>query len=225
MLLVYAAAAAVTLAGTALGLKYANVYISEKGEEGEKKPLSLKASAFVILLCLAFNMLSVYVMSLGNEEPIHIIEYATAVCGLMISSVTDIRLKLIPNKVCLAMALLWAAETGIGCIFLGSDILMELISSFIGALFGGGILLLGRLLSRNGMGMGDVKLLAATGLLIKFDMMLGLLMWGLIISVIFGVGLMLVKKVKSSHAISMAPFFLAGTVITNAAVLISYIST
>ncbi len=222
-MLIYISASLIAVISLIIGLKYADSYIHKKDDTIEKSYFTPKFIIPFVLVCTAFCIFSVFVMKRDDESAIDIIRYVTVICGLTLSSVTDIKLKLIPNVFCLAMIGACVLEIAVSCIFFKEAIAFELISSLIGGVFGGGLLLIGRLISRNGMGMGDVKILFAAGLLLRFDKMFGLLFWGLIFSVFFGVGLMIFKKVKSSYTISMAPFFLAGAAALNIVAFISQI--
>lgn len=221
MIVVYLTAAAVTTVGAFVGLKYTDKYISLKSENHEQKYFTPKFLIPFLTVAILYSIFSVYILNLDGEPYIDIIKYVTAICGLLLSSITDIKLKLIPNVFCVAMICVWGVETVIGWLLLNYDIGIELLASLIGGLFGGGLLLIGRLFSRNGMGMGDVKIMFSLGLLLKFDKVLGLLFWGLVFSLIFGLALILLKRAKMSSSISMAPFFLAGTVMLNIAIFIS----
>lgn len=223
MIAVYISAVLITVAGLVVGLKYADGYIHKKDETIKKSYFTLPFVLPIVLICTAYCAFSVFTLSLEDNTKMDIIGYVTVICGLTLSSVTDIKLKLIPNVFCLAMIIAWAVELILACLLFEADLIFELLSSLIGGVFGGGLLLIGRLISKNGMGMGDVKIMFASGLLLKFDKMFGLLFWGLIFSVIFGIGLMIFKKVKASFAISMAPFFLAGAVAMNVITFITHI--
>ena len=220
---IYISAALIAVISLISGLKYADIYIHKRDETAEKSYFTPKFLVPFVLICTAFCVFSVFVMKKNQETTMDIIRYVTVICGLSLSSVTDIKLKLIPNVFCLSMIAACILEIAVSCIFFKEALVYELMSSLIGGVFGGGLLLIGRLISRNGMGMGDVKILFAAGLLLRFEKMFGLLFWGLIFSVFFGVGLMIFKKVKSSHTISMAPFFLSGAAAMNIIAFISQI--
>lgn len=222
-MILYISAALISVVTLIFGMKYADSYIHKKDEATEKSYFTPKFLVPFVLICTAFCVFSVFVMKKSGEAAMDIIRYVTVICGLSLSSVTDIKLKLIPNIFSLAMIVACILEIAVSCIFFNGAIAFELMSSLIGGVFGGGLLLIGRLISRNGMGMGDVKILFSAGLLLRFDKTFGLLFWGLIFSVFFGIGLMIFKKVKSSYTISMAPFFLAGTAAMNVIVFISQI--
>lgn len=205
----------------AFGLQYARHYIRTRSDN-----TTLKTSVQIILLTafatyICFMVYSMYRMA---YIPTIIARHLTAMCGLAVSAVTDIKAKLIPNLVCIVMIILWAVEIAVNVILGETNLLFELEAALIGAALGGGLLLVGRLISRNGMGMGDIKLMFAAGLLLGFDDMFGLLLWGLILSLVFSLVLIIMKKAKGSTLICMAPFFLAGEVVSQLFSFISFLS-
>ncbi len=223
MIIVYIIAVMISMMAVAIGFAYSDRYIKKKGCEQTRKLFSPIVVIPATVFCAAYSIFSVYSLSMNNFTGIDIIQYVTAVCGLLLSSITDIKLKLIPNVFCVALVIAWALETAVGCIFCEYSWQSELIASIIGGAFGGGLLLIGRLFSKNGMGMGDIKLLLSIGLLLKFDKTLALLFWGLIFSLFYGISLIVLKKAKMSSQISMAPFFLSGAVMLNISMFVSYV--
>lgn len=213
----------ITSAGLVAGTKYADSYIRQRDESFTKSYFSLRFLIPAVLLCGVFSIFTAFSMNLYGEAQTEPIRYAAVLCALTLSSITDLRLKLIPNIFSLSLIIFWVIETAAEVLFFNADIVAAVVSSLIGGLFGGGLLLIGRLISRNGMGMGDVKIMFAAGLLLRFDRAFGLIFWALLFALIFGVMLMIIKKVKSSTTLCMAPFFLAGAVAGNIVEFISYI--
>lgn len=213
----------VTSAGLIAGTRYADYYIRQRDETFTKSFFSVRFLIPIILACGIFAIFSTISMSLNGELLTAPIRYSAVLCALTLSSITDIRLKLIPNIFSLSLIIFWVIITAIEVLLLNSDIAVAVGASLIGGVFGGGLLLIGRLISRNGMGMGDVKIMFAAGLLLRFDREFGLIFWGLLFALICGVLLMIIKKVKSSTTLCMAPFFLAGAAAANIAEFISYI--
>lgn len=135
----------------------------------------------------------------------------------------DLKLKLIPNRALLAMLIGWAVLTA-GQIIAEGWSAGILIDAAFGCIAAGGIFFIGNLISRNGMGMGDVKLMAVSGLYLGFNKVMGLVFWALLLAVIAGISLMAAKKAKIKTAIPLAPFFLCGAVVSNALYIISGLS-
>lgn len=220
--ILYAIIGVLVAVGITAGMKYIDVYIHTKDESFEKSLFSPKYIIPTEVICIGFTVFSAFSMLLNGASYIDVIEYAAVICALTLATITDIKLKLIPNILSIAMIAVWLLGTTLDILLFGADFFTEVVSSLIGGLFSGGLLLLGRLISKNGMGMGDVKIMFAVGLLLKFDRTLGSLFLALILSLIVGIGLMIFKKVKKTYTICMAPFFLSGAVISAVAEFISY---
>lgn len=213
----------ITAIGLLAGTRYADFYIRLRDESFTKPFFSFRFLVPAILACGAFAVFSTISMNQIEESQMSPIRYAAVLCVLTLSSITDIRLKLIPNVFSLSLIIFWVFETAVEVLLFNADIAVTVGASVIGGLFGGGLLFIGRLISRNGMGMGDVKIMFSAGLLLRFDRAFGLIFWALLFALICGIMLMIVKKVKSSETLCMAPFFLAGAASVNIAEFISYI--
>jgi leader peptidase (prepilin peptidase)/N-methyltransferase len=127
----------------------------------------------------------------------------------VIVTISDLTYMLIPNKVLL--------------IFLGIITILRFIyhpdpfwNYLFGAAAGGGILLLIALLSRGGMGMGDVKLFFLFGAVIGFPHILVALFLSSLLGSIIGLFLLLLKVVHRKQGIPFGPFLAAGTMIAYA---------
>ncbi len=206
------------------GLMYTDRYFDRVCDTAAEKKLGLRAKLLITAAFLGGCVFLTAVSGITAQGNFYTIGTVTALCGMTVSAVTDIKTRLIPNTVCAAMIAAWLVEYLTECIFFGGDLLTELIASLIGAAFGGGLLFIGRLISKNGMGMGDIKLMFSAGLLMKFDGVFGVLFWGFVLSLIYSVILLALKKAKRDTLICMAPFFLAGAVISKIFLFISYLN-
>ncbi len=132
------------------------------------------------------------------------------VCLLVVVAFIDLNLMIIPNRMNLIIA-----GIGILVLFLGWGVTWK--DSFLGGLIGGGILLLlgglsSWLLHKEGMGGGDIKLMAACGLYLGVVKVV----WALMISVYIAGAILIVmlvsKKLKRDQQVSFGPFLSAGTI-------------
>lgn len=138
---------------------------------------------------------------------------AQGLIGLLLASlavivtVSDIRYMRIPNAVLLA--------------FLPPLLLLRLLEPdgrsyaeyALGAIAGGGVLLLVALLSRGGMGMGDVKLLALIGLALGWKGALLTLLLGSFAGTAAGLVLLLRRRSKLRQPMPFGPFLMLGALI------------
>ena len=94
---------------------------------------------------------------------------------------------------------------------------ISFVDSILGLLLGGGSLLLVAglyylLTKKEGMGLGDVKLLAMMGAFLGWQSILFIIMIGSITGAVIGVAAMLIKKKDRRYAIPFGPFLSLGAV-------------
>lgn len=128
------------------------------------------------------------------------------------TSVIDLRLMIIPDKLSLPMIFL-------GLVAASVHPELTLLSSLGGILAGGGVLYLLAWLywlvrKDVGMGMGDVKLLAALGAWLGYQGILPTMFFGSIIGAVFGLTAMLISgKLNLKSALPFGPFLGLGALI------------
>ena len=130
-------------------------------------------------------------------------------------SVIDMREHRLPNNLVAIAALLGLAAVAASAISSGDP--GSLVRAVLGAVMVFGVLLVMALIAPSGLGMGDVKLGAVTGLYLGW---LGWswLFWGTFIG--FGIGavwavaLIMLKKAQSSTPIAFGPFLILGVVVS-----------
>ena len=131
-----------------------------------------------------------------------------------IASVTDIKMKKIPNRVVLAMLASWALIMA-PYVFVDAGMAIALIvESLLGLALGGGLFLLAYFISRKGLGGGDVKFMAAAGLFLGTGGAITTMLSGTILAALTGGAMMLLKKIGKKDTIPLAPFLFAGMLIT-----------
>jgi leader peptidase (prepilin peptidase)/N-methyltransferase len=89
----------------------------------------------------------------------------------------------------------------------------EIIAGILGGLIGGGFLLIITLLYPKGMGMGDVKFLAMSGVFLGWEKALFILFSGSVLGLLVIIPLMLLKKIDRKSAFPFGPFLVVGTLI------------
>jgi leader peptidase (prepilin peptidase)/N-methyltransferase len=124
---------------------------------------------------------------------------------LVAVSVTDVRERVIPNRLLLGAVTAWAA----GAVTFGQTGAVEHIAA---AVLISLPLLVAALLKPEGMGMGDVKLVAVIGLFLGWQAWPALLV-GLALAGMTGVMVSLGRRqAPSETSLPLAPFLAAGTV-------------
>ncbi|ADU31342.1 prepilin peptidase [Evansella cellulosilytica] len=126
---------------------------------------------------------------------------------LMIITVSDLKTMLIPDKVLI--------------IFLVIFIVLRLVhpltpwwDSLLGASVGFGVLLLLAIVSKGGMGGGDIKLFGVIGIILGFyGVLVTLFLASFIGAIVGGIGLV-TKKVRRGNPIPFGPFIAVGAIIS-----------
>jgi prepilin signal peptidase PulO-like enzyme (type II secretory pathway) len=128
--------------------------------------------------------------------------------------VIDIKTKHIPNILVLAMIAGWLLVI-MPMVFIDTENgISLLVDSIYGLLMGGGLFLLVYLLSRKGLGGGDVKFMSAAGLYLGFSGTIPVILFGTILAALTGLVLIMLKKINRKDSIPLAPFLFIGIIIT-----------
>ncbi|MGG5254890.1 prepilin peptidase [Neobacillus sp. SM06] len=129
----------------------------------------------------------------------------TLISLLMIIFVSDLRYMLIPDKILLIFS----------GIFLLERIVIPLTpwrDSLFGAATGFLLLLAIALISKGGMGGGDIKLFAVIGFVLGVKLVVLSFFLSALYGAIFGIAALLLKIVKRRQPIPFGPFIVAGTI-------------
>lgn len=89
----------------------------------------------------------------------------------------------------------------------------NIIQMVFGAILCLMLLLICRLLSRNSIGMGDIKLFSALGLYFGYDIM-HVMFFSFLCTAIYSIYMLLFKKMKKKDSVPMGPFIFLGTVLS-----------
>jgi len=128
-----------------------------------------------------------------------------AVGVLMIISFYDIRYGLIYDRLVILLALL-----SLYPLFAG-DISWE--NALLGSIMGSSLLEALRYLSRGGLGFGDVKFVAALGLWLGIENILLCLLLASMLGVLYGVGMLLGRRMQRNTPIPFGPFLALGALL------------
>ncbi len=155
---------------------------------------------FILLLTLRKNKVDNYLL----------LQYQIVCIFGYLGSVFDLKFRKIPNKLIIYMMIAWAVII-IPQVFLQTEVALNYIfKGLIGFLVGGGISFFVYLISRQGLGGGDVKFMAASGLYLGLDGVISMMLYGSIIAAITSLFLVLIKKVGKKDAIPLVPFLYLG---------------
>jgi len=127
-------------------------------------------------------------------------QFAIIILSGMVIFYTDIKYKKIPNIINLLIFLA-------GCFYMiySKDYLLHITGAFV---LGGGLLLFAAI--TKGFGMGDVKYLIASGLLLGLKVATNGLLIGVILGGVYGLYLVIIKKAKGKDTFAYGPFLVIG---------------
>lgn len=144
------------------------------------------------------------------------IRYLILLAGLFVIAWIDQRQKRIPNQILIVLA---AGRLGIlvaeSLVYTGYGLSL-FIAAALGALAGGGMFLLAYVLSRGGIGMGDVKLFAVLGFYLGTGSIFTVVFLTVVLSAAYSIVMLIRRKIKLKEEIPFAPFVLAGTLLAMA---------
>ncbi|MDR0492007.1 MAG: A24 family peptidase [Oscillospiraceae bacterium] len=153
------------------------------------------------------------ILCAGRMDPFITLQFGLLILFGYIAAVFDIKTKRIPNSLILIMAAAWIMSMTPE-LFLDTDLSLKLLAgSALGFAIGGGLFLLVYLISRKGLGGGDVKFIAVAGLYLRFDGVLTAMLYGSILGALTGLTLMAFKKIGRKDMIPLVPFLYLGILI------------
>ena len=161
------------------------------------KPISFRYSAVELAAAVLFIALY-WRFGLSAD----LLKYIPLLSLLLIISLIDLDTKKIPNKfvlMILAWALFWQVVNPA----------LSWADAALGLLAGGGITFLIALVSRGGMGGGDIKLLAALGFLAGWLDLLLIFFIAVLLGALAGIILIVFRKKSGKTAIPFGPFIAA----------------
>lgn len=143
-----------------------------------------------------------------------IIRYYVLIWALAVIAWIDQGSKRIPNRVLLFLLVMRTIILVLECLLYHGYWMSILMSAGTGLLFGGGMFLLCFLISRGGMGAGDVKLSAVLGYYMGGGAIFTAVFLTVLSAAIYSVIALLLKKATLKQEIPFAPFVLAGALMT-----------
>lgn len=130
--------------------------------------------------------------------------YCYAIISLLvIITVSDLAYMIIPNKILMIFA----------CVFFVLHIASgdgQWFDFLLGAMIGFGLLLLIALVSKGGMGGGDIKLFALLGFILGVKLVLLAFFFSVLYGAVIGMLLMLLRVVEKRQPVPFGPFIAAG---------------
>lgn len=181
------------------------------------KPISWQYPLVELTTGILFILL--FRSAIGDQQPaisnaVYFMYLLIINCLLLVIFVYDFKFYLIPDKTVLALVLasgIWYLVSGI---FFNLYTKNDIINTVLAAFASGGFFLLLVLLSKGkGMGMGDVKLGFALGLILGFSNTVVALFFAFILGTVVGVFLIASGEKGLKSKVPFGPFLVAGTII------------
>lgn len=161
------------------------------------------------LICIAFWMIRGRWM---NPFPLLLAELLLTFG--YVASVVDFMKKKVPNSLVGMMMGAWILVIIPQLFFHTEQTITLLMSGIAGALLGGSLFLIVYVISRKGLGGGDVKLITASGLYLGLDGILPAILYGSVLSAIAAGIMILRKKINRKDTIPLVPFLYIGMLLT-----------
>lgn len=155
-----------------------------------------------------------YLMVQYEYHILKILRYQVLLYGLLLLALLDGKEKRIPNRALGAMfgfrTLLLVTE----CVCF-PEYCLEIVLSAAGGMAGGVLLFgLAGVLTRKGIGMGDIKLIGVMGFYLGFSVLMSDLVVTMTLTILGGMAALIFGKASLRTEIAFAPFVAAGTFIT-----------
>lgn len=146
---------------------------------------------------------------------IKMIRYIVLMMAMVLIAIIDKEKMIIPNKILLILLGIRGILLIIECILnINSGLVKELIlAPVLGFLFGGGLFMLCYLITRKGIGAGDVKLFAVIGAYVGPGVLFPIMILATFFSAVWGIALVALKKIKMKDSMPFGPFAAVATIV------------
>ena len=158
------------------GLYYASQYLIDKKYNLDLKKRNIWITDGTVIAVGIIQFIAAFWIGMNRLSSLTVIQTAMTLiffCGLGILAVTDIKRKIIPNKILVLLLLFWTAGVSMLLILQTEFGLTILFESLAGGTIGGIIFLLCYLQSKGQLGAGDVKLVFVMGLYLTGERIIG----------------------------------------------------
>lgn len=191
---------------------------SDDSETADRKQLlwpSGKRLAFLIVMLAILCGMSVVLEKIYiSNTLVHNMKLLTLLALLFVAANIDARQRIIPNTLVLAGLVLrvafWIAELVISPTVFFEIFKNDMIACLLVIMF----IVVGVLIVRNGLGMGDIKLMLVMCLFQGFYGVVSSLFCSLFVVFVYAVAALLLKKKSKKDSVAFAPAILVGTIIS-----------
>ena len=160
-------------------------------------------------------LVALFVIKKGKQfDPYHLLLFVLLMVFGYFVALSDIKTKTISNSIILLMLGAWVIVM-VPKLFMDTYIgVLLLKNAILGFLIGGGLFLVVYIVSKKGLGGGDVKFMAAAGLYLGLRAVFSAMFFGTCLAAITGLILILLKRIGRKDTIPLAPFLYIGILLT-----------
>lgn len=201
----------ISLAMTYVTAYFRSVYLIK--EESGFADILKKQKIFLIVVCILYILVSVAGIILCKYEKYEILKMPQFLLlweCIGICAFIDFNIKKIPNRVLLIGMAGRIAGMIAEVIYNGFSVSDVLLFSCMGAVAGGGMILLCMLFAKDGVGAGDLKIYTLVGFYLGLAGVINVMFYSLFSAALVGIVLLVSKKAKRKTQIPMAPFIFLG---------------
>ena len=134
----------------------------------------------------------------------------TIISVVLIVAGIDYREKIIPNEAIIFILSIASILILINIFKNKVETLAIFIDSTVEMILGAGLFAISKAVSKNGVGMGDIKIIGALGFYLRTYALIGVLMVSLVSIAVYGMFKILTKKATTKDEIAFAPFIAFG---------------
>ena len=134
----------------------------------------------------------------------------TIISVVLIVAGIDYREKIIPNEAIIFILSIASILILINIFKNKVETLAIFIDSTVAMILGAGLFAISKAVSKNGVGMGDIKIIGALGFYLRTYVLIGVLMVSLVSIAVYGMFKILTKKATTKDEIAFAPFIAFG---------------
>ena len=134
----------------------------------------------------------------------------TIISVVLIVAGIDYREKIIPNEAIIFILSIASILILINIFKNKVETLAIFIDSTVAMILGAGLFAISKAVSKNGVGMGDIKIIGALGFYLRTYALIGVLMVSLVSLAVYGMFKILTKKATTKDEIAFAPFIAFG---------------
>lgn len=177
------------------------------------KGLIVERSIIVVEMISALAIFLISSYRYTRFSTVELVLNVGLIWGLSVLTITDFKRKLVPNKMLLALLLIWAVIISVFVLTDLSNSLALVVDTALGGGIAGLLFFISYILSKGQLGAGDVKLAFLMGLYLMSTRALLAFLIGTTLCFIFSFTMVLFKKLSLKDQVPLVPFLSIGALI------------